>query len=248
MEKAFYNETLKKVMQDITKEKTKENLGKLAAAIYSTNLLIPAIWDKEPTIEKDGKVKFASNTHFQFAVLKNENQQSFLVMFTNYDEFRKWDPEERFQPLVLPFRQFMNLIEALLKDLTGILLDPLSEQVTVGMDFLKGIKVGQNVKLEKREFDEGQSIQLKDPEDGHAFVQVIKESAPTVEEVQSIYLKERDGHWFIIVDTKNETTEVFQKLGRMWSKHAMGKQMEFMFASAPVCEDIIKFSRPVYKK
>ncbi|MCF0105965.1 MAG: enhanced serine sensitivity protein SseB C-terminal domain-containing protein, partial [Holdemanella sp.] len=101
---------------------------------------------------------------------------------------------------------------------------------------------------QQKTFEEGEVLTLKEPENADEFISIIKETSKEVEEIKSIYLKERDGYWFIIVDAENESVELFQKLGRMWTPYAMGKQMQFLFASVPACEDILKFSRPVYRK
>ncbi|MCF0107274.1 MAG: SseB family protein, partial [Holdemanella sp.] len=89
MENEFYNEHVKKALENISKGKTNESLGQLAASLYATSLLIPVIWDKAPKVNKEEQYVFEPNTRFQFPLVRNEQKNSFLILFTSMEEYKK---------------------------------------------------------------------------------------------------------------------------------------------------------------
>ena len=120
----FNNEKLRDVLRDYKENPVQENINRMGTTLQTSSILIPAIWDVEPKMNKDGQMLFEKNTHFQFALLKTKNGSQFIVAFTSYYDYKHWDVNHRFKPMVLPVVRFMEVIQNISNDIKGIFIDP----------------------------------------------------------------------------------------------------------------------------
>ncbi|MDD7281335.1 enhanced serine sensitivity protein SseB C-terminal domain-containing protein [Floccifex sp.] len=252
----FNNEKLRDVLRDYRQNPTQENVNRMGTTLQTASILIPSIWDKEPKVGPNGQMLFQENTQFQFAILQLKNEQKFIVAFTSYYDYKHWDTEKRFKPMVLPLTRFMKLIKNVPDDIKGIFIDPTDVKIPLDMNFLHQVEAretAQHTSMKKREFKANETLKIKEAEQAKELKQSMIRFAQNEPSIRAIYLKERlvekEGtHWLIVVDMEQENPQMFQALGSFIHPYDENKEMEFMFASHPISQKIIENSKPVYSK
>lgn len=252
----FNNEKLRDVLRDYKENPVQENINRMGTTLQTSSILIPAIWDVEPKMNKDGQMLFEKNTHFQFALLKTKNGSQFIVAFTSYYDYKHWDVNHRFKPMVLPVVRFMEVIQNISNDIKGIFIDPTDVKIPLDMNFLKQVQareMAHHTSIQKKEFKVNEQLRVRDVLKREDFKQSIVRFGKQTPSIKSIYLKERlienePSHWLLLVDMEQEEPKMFQALGTFIHPYDENKMMEFMFASHPVSQKIIADSSPVYSK
>ena len=54
----FNNEKLRDVLRDYKENPVQENINRMGTTLQTSSILIPAIWDVEPKMNKDGQMLF----------------------------------------------------------------------------------------------------------------------------------------------------------------------------------------------
>ena len=254
----FNNIELREALREIKEDRKDDSIRNMAKILTSTSLLIPAIWDKEPKRGAGNQMEFETNTNFQFALATNQKGERYLVLFTSQYDYKHWDTEKLFKPLVLTFDQLQPLVSNV-TDVLGVVIDPTDVNVTLSMEFIKqfkrnpGVNPGarQNVNIEKKQFKQGDQITLRPVEGREKLKNAIVEFCLKKEEIKAVYINERINpdnttHWFLIVDMVPENPEVFQAIGKAAHPYDEGKQMEFLFANYNISKQIMENSKPIY--
>lgn len=70
----FKNEKLQETLIVFNREKTDSAFRNLLDAFISTNFLIPAQWDKDPSRNEKGVLVFEPNTQFQLSLIQNDKE------------------------------------------------------------------------------------------------------------------------------------------------------------------------------
>lgn len=252
----FNNTELREALRAVKDNNNEDTVKAMARILLGSNLLIPAKWDKEPKRNEKNQMIFEPNTQFQFAMAKNQNQESFLVVFTSNYDYKHWDEKKLFSPMVIGLNQLLPMVENI-QGLKGIVVDPTDVNITLGMNFLLqfkkyfsvGVKPGSS--LQQRQFKNGEQIKVKDVEGREELKKSICEFAKTVQKINTVYLKTRiqdDGteSWFVVVGMYQQDPNVFQALGRAIHPYDEGKQAEFLFDGYEISKKIINGAAPVY--
>lgn len=88
MVKEFKNEKLQETLIVFNREKTDSAFRNLLDAFISTNFLIPAQWDKDPSRNEKGVLVFEPNTQFQLSLIQNDKGDSFFPVFSSMDQLK----------------------------------------------------------------------------------------------------------------------------------------------------------------
>ncbi len=250
----FKNIELKEALRAFRDDETPESINGLIQTLKTTQLLAPAQWDKDPVKDENGQMMFEPNTKFQLMVIQAENGDCFFPMFTDMDELQKWDQKQETQSLVMSFEQYLPFVQMSLKEIKGIVINPYGDNVPFDSDFLLGLATNETSELKENKVEEGTKVSLRDPIRNIdalklAFAKLAMESP----EIQAIYIKERlekgkPSHWFVVVDMEPENPKLFQKLGEGVRAVNYGKDIEFMFGSAMLGQDVKRNTTPIYKK
>ncbi len=252
---SFKNRELKAALQAFRQEETPQTINNLVDTLMKTQLLAPATWDKDPVKNEQGQMMFEPNTRFQLMVIQAESGDAFFPMFTDMEELQKWDTEKETQSLVMNYDQYLPFIQMAQQEIKGIVINPFGESVPFESDFLMSLKQNKDTpELTENHLDEGESVNLRDPiRNIDALKDKMAEIAMDSPEIQAIYIKERlekgkPSHWFVVVDMKPENPKLFQKLGEGCRPVNYGKDIEFMFGSAMIGQEVKHSTKPIYKK
>ncbi|MGN1275929.1 MAG: enhanced serine sensitivity protein SseB C-terminal domain-containing protein [Floccifex sp.] len=251
----FNNERLREALRDFkSNPKSQEYVNQMGRTLQTSSILIPAIWDKEPAINAKGQMLFPENTNFQFAIVKTKDESQYIIAFTSNYDYKHWDENHRFKPMVLPVVKFLELIQSVPSDIKGILFDPTDVQISLNMSFLTQVRINEEKRkasLQKKEFQPDEKLRIKEAVNVDDFKASMIRFAKKESSIQAIYLKERlvenqDSHWLILVDMDPENPSMFQALGQFIHPFDQNKSMEFMFATHPIAQKIISTTKPVY--
>ena len=251
MIKEFKNEKMQAVLEKVKKDPGVDTVNEMISTLVSTRFLVPAVWDKEPIVT-DGQTVFEANTKFQLMIVETKEHACFFPMFTSMEELKKWRKDD-VRSLVLTYDQFMPFIHMSKEDIQGIVIDPYGANRVIPSELLIELQEQMKVSLETKKIKKGQTVHLRDPqEDISDLLRVLKDAAMREETIQSIYIKEKmdadNTHWFMIVEADLEDLSLFEKLSLELKPVTRGREIEFMFASAHLAQDVMANSKPVYIK
>lgn len=254
----FSNPSLKEALAKMRQDQKRENVQAVLEELMSGQVLAPATWDKEPVKNEKGQLVFEPDTKFSLMVLSNQNQELYFPMFSDMASLQAWNPDKNIQSLVLSWEQFLSFAKLAEKDVKGIVFNPGTENIPFDSKFLLGAKeASATPHLSPNKLNKGDTVYVREPASNVDDLRLALETAGgMVPEVGAIYLKERvnpedendKGHWFIIVDADKDDTQIFERIGHSISNFAHGKEIEFIFGSARLAQNIMQSSQPVYAR
>ena len=104
----------------------------LAANLYKAKYMVPIelLEGPEPDLEKLKEKKY------RIPILKNKNGDVLQPLFTDPNEFAKFNRENVFKALSVPFA---NLVKLVIKDSKGFLLNPAGFHIAMPKELLEGL-------------------------------------------------------------------------------------------------------------
>lgn len=249
---AYVNKPLKNALIALRKEENQQTINDMARLLRDTSVLAPAVWDKEPEKDENGQLVFEPNTQIQLMIIQDANGKYFFPMFTSYDELRKTQ-QDNVHGLVLSFDQFMSFVEMAKDQIEGIVLDPFSENVPIDVEFLEGVARTKKSVIKATKLKKGDKINVREPvKKVEALIGALNSAAKEIPSIQALYLKERlegdDVHWLVIVDMNPQDPKLFQRLGEACRGKTDNKDIEFIFSSMQVAQQIMADSMPIYTR
>ncbi|MBO4926813.1 MAG: enhanced serine sensitivity protein SseB C-terminal domain-containing protein [Clostridiales bacterium] len=193
-----------------------------------------------PCMHADGKNSGSGN--IGVVLLKGKDQKNYLAVFTDIHELEIMEgmPEHTIQPM--DFGMIMNYISK--GPIFGLLINPKSEGFVMTKSFLELLanhkrKVDNNLKEQK--IDPKQPMLLAVPKEGNmpdelfGALRSYMETEPSILRAWYALMifpqdNDRKAH-LIIVDTLEETPELFGAIGRAAREHVDGMQINMQSAS-----------------
>lgn len=253
----FHNRGLEQALTNLKKEQSKENLLKASRALLDTKVLAPAKWDKEPEVMENGDTRFSPDTKISLMVVTNSKGQRMFPFFTSMDEVRKLYKEGPANCLILTLKQYLPFIEAAGEDIVGAVINPAGLNVVFPSEFLKGINKADTKPLNQHTIRKGDKVHVKNLDKNYQDLEAALISAGFHNKpIRAIYIKERmddpgnpeKTHWFVVVDSDELDTTLFQNIGAACKDVMHGKEMEFMFTDQKLGADIARTSKPIYSR
>lgn len=258
----YKNERAQKAVDQFRANQNPQNLAQVAAALISSPLLLAVQSEKEPAKNVSGQYVLSPEDKFDLLAVRSNKGDVFFPMFTSTEEGRKVYSDKNVFFLPMLFGQYMPILDAHKEKANGIVINPKGANVPLRYDLLKGIadsaaKRSQKTSLNMNSIKKGQKIHLRNPQGNIDDLEAALISGGFHEEgINRIFLKERvvdpehpdQTHWFIVVDAAENNPDIFKRLAEMAKDVTHGKEMEFMFASQKLGQDIANSSRPVYEK
>ena len=182
----FKNEKLQETLIVFNREKTDSAFRNLLDAFISTNFLIPAQWDKDPSRNERGVLVFEPNTQFQLSLIQNDKGDSFFPVFSSMEQLKKWDQDSEIHSLVMTYNQYMPFVKMALNQIHGIVIDPFGANVLLDCNLLVELDKSRGSQVSENPIHKGDSLKLRDP---ISSVQNFKElSVNLVTLIQTFFL------------------------------------------------------------
>lgn len=253
---AYENKDLKEALHQLAEDSSQQNVKAVLAALKNGRVLAPATWDKEPEQGKDGGLVFAPDTKISLMVAQNNTTQDmFFPMFTGTDEFEAYmqgKDRTNSRLLMLDLAQLASFLRMSQDDVRGILFNPGTDNLAVNSRPV--IDAANEGKMMTNQLHKGDKVYVNEPEDADELIEALQKACKARPEVEALYLKERvyptkrPSHWFLIVDSAVEEPSIFEAIGRSVRSKAKGKELEFLFGSSQLAQNIKQDSSPIYTK
>lgn len=260
------NEALVEAMRAVNKEENQQTQSKLIEEAIKGSFFTPVdILDENGNVlQGDGKVKIPDNSKVNFKLIRNSKNESYFALFTDINEFQKWNKSERVNTIVVVFPQIAQLVFKT-KDVAGFVINPMTENIIFSRDALKNILEVMEAKM--KEMQEAQQnaaeantkkLELKFGKPNNVPDSVIDSVAKSMKkypEIKEAYfcmmLAEGREHYVFALDIDAEA-EKCEKIANSITSTAKLFLSKFQILTVPVNspygEGAKKVTEPFYKK
>lgn len=259
------NEELVKAMEALKQNENPQTQGAFVAAAVKANYFAPVdVLDADGNpIEGDGKMQVPKDAKFSFKLLKNTEGQGFFPMFTDINEFQKWNKDEKIKTIVVNFPQMASLAMKKSDEAAGIAINPLSHNLVFTLDLIKNLLAH----LQKQQAERAADGQEKKGEVKFLFgtpknipdsvLDSFRKTLARIPEINAVYfvMMKQDGldqeNYMFIFDTALSPEEE-RKAAEKFCASARLVLTKFPVLPAslhsPVGEHAPKITEPFYKK
>ena len=149
--KIFSNPMLCGTIELMKAENTPEHRKMFIDEMIRGRYLSPVVITPTPTPDAQGRFKITAEHKVQFPMLSTKDDQKFFMAFTDYDEFKKWNPAENQQTFAMTFYNYAEMLLRKDKDgnlppALGFVINPLSSNVMVSRELVSQIVASRVMK------------------------------------------------------------------------------------------------------
>ncbi len=144
------NEALVEAMRAVNKEENQQTQSKLIEEAIKASFFTPVdiLGEDGNVLQGDGKMKIPENSKVNFKLIRNSKNESYFALFTDINEFQKWNKTERVNTIVVVFPQIAQLVFKT-TDVAGFVINPMTENIIFSRDALKNILEVMEMKMKE---------------------------------------------------------------------------------------------------
>jgi hypothetical protein len=241
-----------------TKKVTRDMEANMFKEIYNAKYLMPLDASKM-NMEKTNadKVEFVvkEKSIMQFPLITNSEGKSIHPFFTDWNEFRRFDKEQKFSGNIATFEDIKYFIDGG----DSISINPYGVNITLTKDMLNAIesvaKGGspQNAVIKEQVAEKDTKVMLGEPaEYPKKMIDEICRFLKIKKNVNAAYLrlmvKDNEQSYLIVVDFSGDKNEVFSGIANAGVPFSNGKYLDFVPLSSDFGKGAIENVEPFYKK
>ena len=146
------NDELVAAMNAIRENESKETQNAFVAAALKAKYFAPVdIINSDGTpLEGNGKMEIPKDAKFNFKLIANSKGEQFFPLFTDIQEFQKWNKSEKIKTIVVVFPQMANLVSQKSDATKGLVINPMSQNLIFTKEILDNILKTINENLQKQ--------------------------------------------------------------------------------------------------
>lgn len=216
--------------------------------LLSTKFLSPITQDSLQECRSEENTLKEGAT-LQFIHLNDEKGNSYLPVFTDWNELKKWNKTEEIKTLILSFEDYKTMILENNSMLTGFVLNPFGHNIIFDKNLIQ--QAEENVSKKR----ESESVMIGVPEKyPHKMIEALKEFLPSIESVKGAYLLlmvrgEKEKSYLLVVDTDGNLNDVFGKIAEIVTKYLSKEELiDFVPLSQAFGKSAVEGQEPFYKK
>lgn len=135
------NGELVAAMNAYKKEPSPEAQSKLVNEALKAKYFAPVeVLDSEgKPLQGTGKMQIPKDAKFNFKLIKNANGEEFFMLFTDINEFQKWNKTEQIRTIVVVFPQMAQLTMKRADVVKGFVINPMNENIIFDQQNLQNI-------------------------------------------------------------------------------------------------------------
>lgn len=135
------NGALVKAMEAIKANENPETQSAFVnAALYAKYFTPVDIVDGDGNfIEGTGKMEVPKDAKFNFKLIANNNGDQFFPLFTDIEEFKKWNKSEKIKAIVVTFPQMANLVSVKSEEVKGLAINPMTHNLIFTKELLDNL-------------------------------------------------------------------------------------------------------------
>ncbi|MEG0314854.1 MAG: enhanced serine sensitivity protein SseB [Erysipelotrichaceae bacterium] len=216
--------------------------------LLSTKFLSPITQDSLHGC-KSGESTLKEGATIKFIHLNDEKGNSYLPVFTDWNELKKWNETEGIKTLILSFEDYKTMILENNSMFTGFVLNPFGHNIMFDKNLIQ--QAEENVSEKK----ERESVMIGVPEKyPHKMIEALKDFLPSIDSVKSAYLllmvrREKDTSYLLVVETDGNLNDVFGKIAKVVTKYLSKEELiDFVPLSQPFGKSAVEGQEAFYKK
>ena len=240
-----------------TKRATRDLEANMFKEIYNAKYLMPLDASKmnmEKTNADNGECVVKEKSIMQFPLITNSEDKSFYPFFTDWNEFRRFDKEQKFSGNIATFEDIKYFIDKA----DGISINPYGANITLTKDMCNVIEsvakgLSQNTVIKEQVAEKDSKVMLGEPaEYPQKMIDEICKYLKTNKNVNAAYLrlmvKDNEQSYLIIVDFSGDKNEVFSGIANAGVPFSNGKYLDFVPLSSSFGKGAVANLIPFYKK
>lgn len=216
--------------------------------LLSTKFLSPITQDSLQGCKR-GESTLKEGARIKFIHLNDEKGNSYLPVFTDWNELKKWNETEEIKTLILSFEDYKTMTLENNSMITGFVLNPYGHNIVFDKNLIQQAEESVSKKRES------ESVMIGVPEKyPHKMIEALKDFLPTIDSVKSAYLLlmvrgEKDKSCLLVVDTDGNLNIVFGKIAKIVTKYLAKEELiDFVPLSQPFGKSAVEGQEPFYKK
>lgn len=229
---------------------------KMYREIYNARFLVPIDTSElkiDPKDSQNGKIVVKESSKVKIPLITNENNRNYIAIFTDWDELRKFDPEQKFGGNIIKFEDLIYFCSR--ND--GIVLNPFGFNMILQEDTIKlieGVVTGK-IRLTETNFpseNRAENVILEEPKTYPTkMVNEVKKCLKKHKEVKSAYLKlmikDNQESWLFILDFDGDKKKLFDDIANAVMSNANGKFISFVPLNTKLGNEAAKDIEPFYR-
>ncbi len=135
------NEALVAAMNAIRESETPETQSAFVQEAVKAKYFAPVdVLDENGTpLVGTGKMEIPKNAKFNFKLVTNNKGEQYFPLFTDIDEFQKWNKSEQIKAIVVVFPQMASLVSKKADVTNGFVINPMSQNLIFTKELLDNI-------------------------------------------------------------------------------------------------------------
>ena len=142
------NDELVATMNAVKANETKETQSAFVTAAIKAKYFTPVdiIDATGAPLEGSGKIEIPKDAKFNFKLLKNQKGEQFFPLFTDINEYQKWNKSDKIKAIVVTFPQMADLVSKQ-PNTSGFVINPMSQNMIFTRELLDNLlkAIGQNM-------------------------------------------------------------------------------------------------------
>lgn len=235
------NQHLIEAIQRLREEMTLESEDLLFEAIKEAHFITPVVFEEEPMKDSHGNYVIDEQTKVNFSILRNNQEDIYLPVFTDYQQFEEWfHAMKKPFPIVTTWKMYTTLILKNNEEVKGLVINPRNENMIITRNALQ--------RLKEDDLDDASVDYVEENQDGkikEALITLFKRSSF----VKKAYLQNTGHGYNIIVEFSNIKEDLlFKRIQRVVEPLLHGKPYVLLNYYGPQALLLAKQSELFYKK
>ena len=240
-----------------TKRVNRDMEANMFKEIYHAKYLMPLDASKmnmEKSNAENGECVIKEKSIIQFPLITNSENKSFYPFFTDWNEFRRFDKEQKYSGNIATFDDIKNFIDKA----DGISINPYGVNIILTKDMINVIEseakgLPQNTVIKEQVAEKDTKVMLGEPaEYPREMIDAICKYLKTNKNVNAAYLrllvKDNEQSYLIVVDFSGDKNEVFSGIANAGVPFSNGKYLDFVPLSNSFGKGAVENVEPFYKK
>jgi hypothetical protein len=240
-----------------TKRVNRDMEATMFREIYHGKYLMPLDTSKmnlEKTNPSNGESVIKEKSVMQFPLIRNAENKNFYPLFTDWNEFRRFDREQKFSGNIATF----NDMKFFITQGDGIVINPYGANIILKKEMISAIEsigkgLPQDTVLKEQVAEKDTKVMLGEPaEYPQEMIDEICKYLKTNKKVTAAYLrlmvKENVQSYLIVVDFTGDHDELFRGIANAGTPYSKGKPLDFVPISSDFGKNAVENVEPFYKK
>lgn len=249
------NPVLVKAMDAMKEARTQQTEIAFVNALKTARFFVPANINKvqAASANEDGTVELKEQPQIRFLLFNNKEGQKFFPLFTDIEEYRKWNKHQEQQVAAISFRDLCQIIQKNPNpDASGAVVNPFGQNIMIPTETLFRV-------MNTEALAPGTKIQIGTlKEEPTELLDGIKAHLSDVPEVKAAYLRvmkredKEKPNFLIVVDVdateEAEIKRVFDGIAEAAKPNLRGVELAIVPASNQFGATALKDAEPFYVK